>query len=160
MGAQRVERGLQVTVAARRLQVAGVGDGHAHLGGHRPGELLAASEVAVDGALQQIYALRDRGPGPVVSGTACRGDGAGRVSWTAEGDRVDDLLGGRVDHFERRGLDGTDPGAVDVVLIQVCHAEASHEVGPYPKQLRRRGSQPGPALSNDGSGVPTRQYIR
>ena len=85
------------------------------------GELLHAAGVHADDAVEQREALvlarqrerLERGLG--------RGDRGVDVVGAAHRDRLDRLLGGRVDHIERVARERRDPLAVDVELLDVIH---------------------------------------
>ena len=94
---------------------------HAGLLGDGGGDLVHAGAERVADAGEVLGPLLDRRRRPRVEGGLGGGDGRVDVGGGARRDGGHDLLGDRVDHVDRLGGAGGDPGAVDVELVERRH---------------------------------------
>ena len=108
------ERG--VVDGARHVELAGEADRLAGLAALEPGELLGALVEQLGGLEQHRRALDRGGPAPLLEGGGCRGDRGVDVVVTREGDRLDGLVGARVEHVEGLARGGVAPLPADVLV--------------------------------------------
>jgi hypothetical protein len=110
-----------MTEAARGLRIERQFHRRAHLVGNRDGDILQASLVRIDDALEQCDALFARGLRERLERRTRGLDGCIDVLGRAEQDLADRLFGRRIDDIELAASRGADPRTVDEKLSEVVH---------------------------------------
>jgi hypothetical protein len=108
-------------------RVAGLADRLAHLGRHRPGQIVGGRLHGRGGSMQRGATGAGRGAGPPGRGRASRLDRRGDVFLAGYGDHTDGLSVGRADHRQFVSRAARTPDAGD----ELRNLEHGHALAPW-----------------------------